>query len=162
MARPIVHHLDGDDLARRRADGATIAQLARERGVDRYTIRRALREASETGERDNVLQLPVTSKGLTVPAGHVTSARLVERSRITFRQLDYWTRAGLLRPANGPNPGSGTDRLWPVAEVAVATLMGRMVLDGIEVRTAHDVARDLLATGRATLAGFPIELPQEA
>lgn len=49
---------------------------------------------------------------------------VTERTGATYRQLDYWTRAGHTQPADRAEddvdpatPGSGRLRLWPAAEV---------------------------------------------
>lgn len=82
--------------------------------------------------------------------------RIVEISRsdplfgegLTYRQLDYWTRQGYLRPVN-PDPGSGVQRRWPEEELVVARLMRRLIAAGLKVEAAHRVAR---AGGKAELS----------
>jgi hypothetical protein len=59
---------------------------------------------------------------------------------LTYRQLDYWTRNGLLK-ADNQTPGSGNRRTWAPGELAVAVLIGRLVDAGISLRVAHDIAR---------------------
>lgn len=59
---------------------------------------------------------------------------------LTYRQLDHWTRKGLLRPEGGR--GSGQSREWPHRERKVALLMARLVKAGLGLELAHRVARD--------------------
>lgn len=60
---------------------------------------------------------------------------------ISVRRLDYWTSNGLLHVAGASNPGSGYTRRWPLAEVAVAALMVRLVDAGMSPTAAERVAR---------------------
>lgn len=63
---------------------------------------------------------------------------------ITYRQLDYWSRLGYLRPVRlerGRGEGSGSPRVWPPAELHVARLMGRLTAAGIQPSLAAVVAR---------------------
>jgi len=73
---------------------------------------------------------------------------------ISYRQLDYWTRIGLLRPID-PTPGSGVARTWPDAEVVVAHMIRRLLDAGLELRVAARVAREQVThpDGRSTLRG---------
>jgi len=59
---------------------------------------------------------------------------------VSYRQVDYWVRVGLLHPTN-PLPGSGGVRSWSPGEVAVARVMARLVRVGLSLRVAHAVAR---------------------
>lgn len=69
---------------------------------------------------------------------------LCEDLGITYRQLDYWSRLGHLRPVRmerGKGEGSGSPRVWPSAELQVARLMGRLTAAGIQPSLAAVVAR---------------------
>jgi hypothetical protein len=68
------------------------------------------------------------------------SRDVLDLCAISFRQLDYWVRAGHLRPVD-PAPGAGYGRRWPVAEVRVGVLMARLVGLGLGVGLAARVAR---------------------
>jgi hypothetical protein len=73
---------------------------------------------------------------------------------ISYRQLDYWTRIGLLVP-DDPTPGSGIARSWPDSEVIVALLIRRLLDAGLELRAAARVAREQThrPTGETRLRG---------
>ena len=58
---------------------------------------------------------------------------------ITYRQLDHWTSAGLLKPLH--IGGSGIPREWTRAELDVARTMGRLVAAGLKPEPASRVAR---------------------
>jgi hypothetical protein len=56
---------------------------------------------------------------------------------ITYRQLDYWLRLGIL-PHPNPCPGSGSQRRFTVRHVQLAWLLGQLAIAGT-TRTLPDV-----------------------
>lgn len=60
---------------------------------------------------------------------------------LTYRQLDYWFRTGLIHAVGGNTPGSGYSRKWTEAERSVALTMIRLIKAGIGPHTAVKVAR---------------------
>lgn len=70
----------------------------------------------------------------------------------TFRQLDYWARAGFVLTEGDATPGSGRGRAWPSSEVPVIALMVELSAAGLVAGTAAVVARGLVERGRAHLA----------
>lgn len=60
---------------------------------------------------------------------------------LTYRQLDYWTRVGYLRPVD-PTPGSGGAREWPELEVEVAGVIVRLLRAGLRLDVAARAARE--------------------
>jgi DNA-binding transcriptional MerR regulator len=100
---------------------------------------------------------------LEAPDGYVTAGALVARAGITYRQLDYWTRTGLL--ADLPRPeraGSGFPRYYLTDQVGRATTI-RLLLDaGLSLIACRRVVDDLLETGEARLnEAFTLHLPTE-
>jgi len=75
-----------------------------------------------------------------VAAGSVLALDLVARAGITYRQLDHWTRTGLLRPDPAPT-GSGYPRTYSPTEAETACAIGALVGAGVGVRVAVRVAR---------------------
>jgi DNA-binding transcriptional MerR regulator len=70
---------------------------------------------------------------------HVIAApELTAEAGITYRQLDFWTREGLLRCSWRQG---GRYRVWDAGERQVAVLIGRLVGAGIAPRTAAKMAR---------------------
>lgn len=59
----------------------------------------------------------------------------------SYRQLDHWTRLGLLKTVGESTPGSGHSRRWAHAERDVSRLIRRLTRTGLELRYAHDIAR---------------------
>ncbi|GAB2624133.1 hypothetical protein GCM10027168_65060 [Streptomyces capparidis] len=75
---------------------------------------------------------------------------------ITYRQLDYWARTGLVEPSVRPAHGSGTQRLYSLRDVAVLKIVKRLLDTGVSlqnIRTAvrHLRSRDLADLRRMTL-----------
>jgi DNA-binding transcriptional MerR regulator len=79
---------------------------------------------------------------------------------ITYRQLDYWARTGLLRPSITDARGSGTQRCYSYPDVVDLKVIKRLLDAGISLRQArraveclrNDLGADL-ATANLVLAG---------
>jgi hypothetical protein len=74
-----------------------------------------------------------------LPFEHVTTHQMLAECGATYRQLDYWARAGYLRPTHVG--GSGFHRSWPLTERRVACLMTTLVNSGLTVPAAARAAR---------------------
>lgn len=64
---------------------------------------------------------------------------------ITYRQLDYWARTGLVEPTVRGATGSGTQRLYGFRDILVLKLVKRLLDTGIslqQIRTAVDQLRE--------------------
>lgn len=71
-----------------------------------------------------------------------TAHTALDVTGVTYRQLDYWTRQGYLKP--GPRSvfaTSGTRRTWSDRELTIAALMKSLTDAGIDVAQACQVAR---------------------
>jgi DNA-binding transcriptional MerR regulator len=58
---------------------------------------------------------------------------------ITYRQLDYWARTGLVQPSIRPATGSGTHRLYSFRDILVLKVVKRLLDTGVslhQIRTA--------------------------
>jgi DNA-binding transcriptional MerR regulator len=53
----------------------------------------------------------------------LTSAQMCRAAGVTYRQLDYWCREGLVRPAVEAS-GQGSRRRWSRADVGAVTALG--------------------------------------
>jgi DNA-binding transcriptional MerR regulator len=58
---------------------------------------------------------------------------------ITYRQLDYWARTGLVEPTIRPASGSGTQRLYSFRDILLLKVIKRLLDAGVslqQIRTA--------------------------
>ena len=65
---------------------------------------------------------------------------------ISYRQLDYWARTGLVRPSVKDAQGSGSQRLYSFQDLAVLKLIKRMLDSGVnlqQIRRAMATLKDL-------------------
>jgi len=85
----------------------------------------------------------------------IGSHALTIKAGISFRQLDFWTRAGLLT-AEREGTGPGYPREYSDAEARVVVTMARLVRGGVAPRTAADMARHMETTGEARLGGYRV------
>ncbi|MDE3085316.1 MAG: MerR family transcriptional regulator [Acidobacteriota bacterium] len=56
---------------------------------------------------------------------------------ITYRQLDYWARTGLLRPSIADAKGSGTQRLYAYTDVLELKVIKQLLDAGISLQRAR-------------------------
>lgn len=64
---------------------------------------------------------------------------------ITYRQLDYWTRTGLVEPTLQPAQGSGTQRLYSFSDLLQLKLIKSLIEAGAslqKVRSAIEYLRE--------------------
>lgn len=63
---------------------------------------------------------------------------------ITYRQLDYWARTGLVQPSVRSAAGSGSQRLYSFRDILVLKVVKRLLDTGVslqQIRVAVDVLR---------------------
>ena len=73
---------------------------------------------------------------------------------ISYRQLDYWARTGLIEPTIRPAQGSGSQRLYSFTDVLVLKVIKRLLDTGVSlqnIRTAVDLLRNRGTEGLANL-----------
>jgi len=64
---------------------------------------------------------------------------------ITYRQLDYWARTGLVEPTVRTATGSGTQRLYGFRDILVLRVVKRLLDSGVslqQIRTAVESLRE--------------------
>src|SRR4051812_2931748 len=59
------------------------------------------------------------------------STELAKRAGVTFRQIDYWARAGWLIPSVSDTQGSGTWRRFDAGDVLIAAILKELGLDWV-------------------------------
>ncbi|GAA1695386.1 MerR family transcriptional regulator [Microbacterium sediminicola] len=72
---------------------------------------------------------------------------------ITYRQLDYWARTGLVEPTVRGASGSGTQRLYGFRDILVLKLVKRLLDTGISLQQIRTAVDQLRAAGVRDLAG---------
>lgn len=75
----------------------------------------------------------------------VTSAQMVETGA-TYRQVDYWSKQGYLRPEE-LKTGSGKHRRWPRQELDILRVMVQLNQIGLDPGRAAKYARDAIESG---------------
>ncbi len=71
---------------------------------------------------------------------------------ITYRQLDYWARTGLVEPSIRPAYGSGTQRLYSFRDIVVLKIVKRLLDTGVSLQNIRAAVRHLRSRGRTDLA----------
>jgi DNA-binding transcriptional MerR regulator len=69
----------------------------------------------------------VTSEGLRGPI-------VCRTVGITYRQLDYWARTGLVEPSIQPADGSGSQRLYSFADVVHLKIIRKLLEAGVSLQ----------------------------
>lgn len=72
----------------------------------------------------------------------LSSAEVCGLAGVTFRQLDYWDRTGILRPGVSAK-GSGSQRRWSPAQVRSVWVAGRLSFLGARAPTIAAVVVQL-------------------
>ena len=71
---------------------------------------------------------------------------------ITYRQLDYWARTGLVQPTVRPATGSGTQRLYGFRDVLVLKVVKRLLDTGVSLQQIRIAVTHLRDRGVEDLA----------
>ncbi len=71
---------------------------------------------------------------------------------ITYRQLDYWARTGLVEPSIRPAHGSGTQRLYSFRDILVLKVVKRLLDTGVSLQNIRTAVQHLRQRGVEDLA----------
>ena len=71
---------------------------------------------------------------------------------ISYRQLDYWARTGLVEPTIRTASGSGTSRLYSFRDILVLKIVKRLLDTGISLQNVRSAVEHLRARGTQDLA----------
>ena len=66
---------------------------------------------------------------------------------ITYRQLDYWARTGLVEPTVRGASGSGTQRLYSFRDILILKVIKRLLDAGISLQQIRTAVQHLRARG---------------
>jgi DNA-binding transcriptional MerR regulator len=70
---------------------------------------------------------------------------------ITYRQLDYWARTGLVEPSVRPAHGSGTQRLYSFRDILLLKVVKRLLDTGVSLQNIRTAVNYLRERGVADL-----------
>ncbi len=97
--------------------------------------------------------VPPTANYAGVGAGLGYRAPAVQQAAgVTYRQLDYWARTGLIEPSIRSAAGSGSQRLYSFADVVTVRVIKRLLDTGVSLQNVRIAVDHLRARGRADLA----------
>ncbi|MCP2257858.1 MerR HTH family regulatory protein [Streptoalloteichus tenebrarius] len=114
------------------------------------------RDGAEQGELFPDASLPDELVGYRGPAA-------CQIAGITYRQLDYWARTGLVLPSIRSASGSGSQRLYSFKDILVLKVVKRLLDTGVSLqnirvavdhlrrRGVHDLARITLFSDGTTV-----------
>ncbi len=71
---------------------------------------------------------------------------------ITYRQLDYWARTGLVEPGVRPATGSGTQRLYGFRDILVLKVVKKLLDSGVSLQQIRTAVAHLRQRGVEDLA----------
>jgi DNA-binding transcriptional MerR regulator len=71
---------------------------------------------------------------------------------ITYRQLDYWARTGLVEPSVRPASGSGSQRLYGFRDILALKIVKRLLDTGISLQQIRTAVGYLREQGASDLA----------
>ena len=75
---------------------------------------------------------------------------------ITYRQLDYWARTGLVLPSIRSAAGSGSQRLYSFKDVLVLKVVKRLLDAGVSLQNIRVAVEALRKRGIRDLAGITL------
>lgn len=70
---------------------------------------------------------------------------------ISYRQLDYWARTGLVEPSVRTATGSGTSRLYGFRDILVLKIVKRLLDTGVSLQNIRTAVEHLRSTGISDL-----------
>ena len=75
---------------------------------------------------------------------------------ITYRQLDYWARTGLVVPSVRDASGSGTQRLYSFRDIVVLKVVKRLLDAGVSLQNIRKAIETLRSRGVDDLADITL------
>jgi DNA-binding transcriptional MerR regulator len=75
---------------------------------------------------------------------------------ITYRQLDYWARTGLVEPSVRSAAGSGSARLYGFRDILVLKIVKRLLDTGVSLQNIRSAVEHLRNRGAQDLAGITL------
>jgi len=107
--------------------------------------------AQPTGEQQELFELDDPHGGATDNVGY-RGPTACSAAGITYRQLDYWARTGLLEPSVRPAQGSGTQRLYSFRDILVLKVIKKLLDSGVSLHNIRTAVEHLRRRGAQDLA----------
>ena len=115
----------------------------------------------DRGSRDPVGHMR-SGDGPSVPSCRRTTAvgyrgvTACDAAGISYRQLDYWARTGLVVPSVRDASGSGTQRLYSFRDMVVLKVVKRLLDAGVSLQNIRKAIETLRSRGAEDLAGITL------
>ena len=101
--------------------------------------------------------VPITTSYAGVDAGLGYRAPAVQQAAgVTYRQLDYWARTGLIEPSIRSAAGSGSQRLYSFTDVVTVRVIKRLLDTGVSLQNVRIAVDHLRARGQDGLASLTL------
>lgn len=118
---------------------------------------------ARTGEQSEVVASPIDVPRTSLLVADPDDASVGYRgpaacrvAGVTYRQLDYWARTGLLEPSVRNVSGSGHQRLYSFRDVLVLKVIKRLLDAGVSLQQIRVAVSALRARGVHELAGITL------
>lgn len=92
---------------------------------------------------------------------YVTAPYLAQAAGITYRQMDYWTRTGLLESLAVDRSGSGHPRIYSPEQVKRATAVRALLEAGMRLEVVRTIIDELMVVGELTRGPVTININEE-
>jgi DNA-binding transcriptional MerR regulator len=108
--------------------------------------------------------VPVGSQGVLFDAGGTELSEetgyrgpaACKAAGITYRQLDYWARTGLVEPSVRSASGSGSQRLYGFRDILVLKVVKRLLDTGVSLQQIRLAITSLRQAGVEELSGITL------
>lgn len=90
---------------------------------------------------------PLTDRMALEKRDWVLATELVEETGASYRQVDYWTRSGLLTPRSGTGIGAGHGRHFDLDQLARAHAVMALLRAGIDLMAVREHIDHLIQHG---------------
>ena len=133
----------GDDGSQRTGQQGTLFDDSEVPGLSGDSATQGIQDLAEPGAlRDEMMADEIGYRGPTACAA----------AGITYRQLDYWARTGLVEPSVRAAHGSGSQRLYSFRDILVLKVVKRLLDTGISLQQIRAAVQHLRDRGSADLA----------
>lgn len=98
---------------------------------------------------------PTSATGSGIAGGFRTPA-VQQATGVTYRQLDYWARTGLIAPSIKGAAGSGSQRLYSFTDIVTVRVIKRLLDAGVSLQQVRVAVEQLRGRGAEDLASLTL------